>query len=88
MAHARRPRPPYPRAPNWCSGPLFAANVQAAAGVTRAAGKPIIAFSTDASVAARSVYLLSFLPQTEVDRVVDEAVAARTTLLRRADSRE
>ena len=48
-------------------GPLFAANVQAAAGVTRAAGKPIIAFSTDASVAARSVYLLSFLPQTEVD---------------------
>ncbi|MCC0804861.1 penicillin-binding protein activator [Methylobacterium sp. W2] len=57
-------------------GPLFAANVQAAAGVTRGAGKPIIAFSTDASVAARSVYLLSFLPQTEVDRVVDEAVAA------------
>ncbi len=57
-------------------GPLFAANVQAAAGITRAAGKPIIAFSTDASVAARSVYLLSFLPQTEVDRVVDEAVAA------------
>ncbi|WP_019905435.1 penicillin-binding protein activator [Methylobacterium sp. 77] len=57
-------------------GPLFAANVQAAAGVARGAGKPIIAFSTDASVASRSVYLLSFLPQTEVDRVVDESVAA------------
>ena len=58
-------------------GPLFAANVQAAAGPARAAGKPMIAFSTDASVAARGTYLLSFLPQAEVDRVVDEAVAAR-----------
>jgi len=56
-------------------GPLFAANVRAAAGVTRTAGKPIIAFSTDAAVAARGVYLLSFLPQAEVDRIVAEAVA-------------
>lgn len=56
-------------------GPLFAANVQGAAGAARNAGKPVIAFSTDASVAARGVYLLSFLPQAEVDRVVDEAVA-------------
>lgn len=56
-------------------GPLFAANVQAAAAPARAAGKPVIAFSTDAGVAARGVYLLSFLPQAEVDRVVDEAVA-------------
>ena len=57
-------------------GPLFAANVQAAAGVVRAAGKPLIAFSTDAGVAARGTYLLSFLPQAEVDRVVDESVAS------------
>ncbi|GEP02098.1 penicillin-binding protein activator [Methylobacterium oxalidis] len=57
-------------------GPLFAANVQAAAGPARAAGKPVIAFSTDATVAAKGVYLLSFLPQSEVDRVVEEAVAA------------
>ena len=56
-------------------GPLFAANVQAAAGAARTAGKPIIAFSTDAAVAARGVYLLSFLPQAEVDRIVEEAVA-------------
>ncbi len=56
-------------------GPLFAANVQAASAVTRAAGKPLIAFSTDAGVAAKGTYLLSFLPQSEVDRVVDEAVA-------------
>ncbi|SFG70833.1 penicillin-binding protein activator [Methylobacterium gossipiicola] len=56
-------------------GPLFAANVQAAAGAARATGKPVIAFSTDAAVAARGVYLLSFLPQAEVDRIVGEAVA-------------
>lgn len=56
-------------------GPVFAANVQAAAGPARAAGKPVIAFSTDASVASRGVYLLSFLPQPEVDRIVEEEVA-------------
>ncbi|QDI79345.1 penicillin-binding protein activator [Methylorubrum populi] len=56
-------------------GPLFAANVQAAGGVARGAGKPVIAFSTDAAVAARGVYLISFLPQSEVDRIVDEATA-------------
>ncbi|MFD0933936.1 penicillin-binding protein activator, partial [Methylobacterium trifolii] len=56
-------------------GPLFAANVQAAAVPARNAGKPVVAFSTDATVAARGIYLLSFLPQAEVDRVVEEAVA-------------
>ena len=30
---------------------------------------------TDATVAARGIYLLSFLPQAEVDRIVDESVA-------------
>ncbi|AWN46264.1 ethanolamine utilization protein EutM [Methylobacterium terrae] len=57
-------------------GPLFAATVQSAAATARPAGKPVIAFSTDASVAARGVYLLSFLPQTEVDRIIDETTAA------------
>lgn len=56
-------------------GPLFAASVQAAGGAARGAGKPVIAFSTDLGVAARGVYLLSFQPQPEVDRVVDEATA-------------
>ena len=36
---------------------------------------PVIAFSTDASVAARGVYLLSFLPESDVDRIVEYAVA-------------
>ena len=57
-------------------GPLFAANVQAAGALARGAGKPVVAFSTDAGVAARGVYLISFLPQSEVDRIVEEATAA------------
>ena len=35
----------------------------------------MIAFSTDSSVAARGVYLLSFLPESDVDRIVDYAIA-------------
>ena len=54
-------------------GPLFAPSVQAAGQVARQAGRPVIAFSTDSGVAARGVYLLSFLPQPEVDRIVDYA---------------
>ncbi len=54
-------------------GPLFAQAVQGAAQVTRAANRPMIAFSTDASVAARGVYLLSFLAENEVERVVNYA---------------
>ncbi len=56
-------------------GPVFAGSVQAAAAAAKATGKPVIGFSTDATVAARGVYLLSFLPQPEVDRVVEESVA-------------
>ena len=56
-------------------GPLFAASVQSAGQVARQAGKPVIAFSTDASIAASGVYLLSFLAQTEVDRIVNYAAA-------------
>ena len=54
-------------------GPLFAADVRAATGVARPAGKPIIAFSTDLSIASRGVYLLSFLVEGYVDRIVDYA---------------
>jgi ABC-type branched-subunit amino acid transport system substrate-binding protein len=56
-------------------GPLFAASVQSAGQVARQSGRPVIAFSTDASVAARGVYLLSFLAQDEVNRIVDYAAA-------------
>lgn len=56
-------------------GPLFAQSVQAAGQLTRARNVPMIAFSTDANVATRGVYLLSFLPETDVNRIVDYAVA-------------
>lgn len=56
-------------------GPLFAQEVPAAAQVTRQAGIPMIAFSTDASVASQGVYLLSFLPRTDVQRIIPYAAA-------------
>lgn len=52
-------------------GPLFALSVPAAAQVARARGIPMIAFSTDSSVAGRGVYLLSFLPESDVSRIVE-----------------
>lgn len=54
-------------------GPLFASGVREAGRVAKAANRPLIAFSTDASVAARGVYLLSFLVESYVDRIVDFA---------------
>jgi branched-chain amino acid transport system substrate-binding protein len=56
-------------------GPLYSANVRAVAQVVTAAHKPMIAFSTDASAAQPGVYLLSFLVETYVDRIVDYAVS-------------
>src|SRR6266480_1838543 len=52
-------------------GPLFAASVPATAQLTRARGVSVIAFSTDSTVAGRGVYLLSFLPESDVNRIVD-----------------
>jgi ABC-type branched-subunit amino acid transport system substrate-binding protein len=54
-------------------GPLFAQSVPGAAQIARNRGIPLIAFSTDSSVAGRGVYLLSFLPESDVNRIVDYA---------------
>jgi ABC-type branched-subunit amino acid transport system substrate-binding protein len=54
-------------------GPLFAASVPATAQLTRPRGVSVIAFSTDSSVAGRGVYLLSFLPESDVNRIVEYA---------------
>ncbi|HEU4659626.1 MAG TPA: penicillin-binding protein activator [Pseudolabrys sp.] len=56
-------------------GPLFAQSVVAAGQVARSRNIPVIAFSTDATVASRGVYLLSFLPEADVQRIVDYAVS-------------
>ncbi len=54
-------------------GPLFAKSVSAAAPVARAAKVPVIAFSNDRQVAGGGVYLLSFQPAPEVERIVGYA---------------
>lgn len=56
-------------------GPLFSANVSAASAITQPTGRPIMAFSTDASVAKRGVYLLSYTPQDDVRRIVTYAAS-------------
>jgi ABC-type branched-subunit amino acid transport system substrate-binding protein len=56
-------------------GPVFAPAVAGAASVTRPAGLPVVAFSTRADLASRNVYLLSFLPQGDIDRVVSYAAS-------------
>jgi ABC-type branched-subunit amino acid transport system substrate-binding protein len=56
-------------------GPLFAHSVTQAAQVARARNVPVIAFSTDSNVAGRGVYLLSFLPESDVDRIVEYAIS-------------
>jgi ABC-type branched-subunit amino acid transport system substrate-binding protein len=55
-------------------GPLFAAEVNAVAPVTKTARVPVLAFSSDSNVASPGVYLLSFLPENDIDRVVSYSV--------------
>jgi len=57
-------------------GPLFSKSVTAAAAVTRQAGVPMIAFSSDRAVAGNGVYLLSFLAGQDVQRILSYAVGA------------
>jgi branched-chain amino acid transport system substrate-binding protein len=56
-------------------GPLFAQAVGAVGQVARTRNVPVIAFSTDVNVAARGVYLLSFLAESDVRRIVDYAIS-------------
>ncbi len=57
-------------------GPVFANDVRSASAAAKSAGKPMIAFSTDVTVAAPGVYLLSFLIQGYVDRILQYAVSS------------
>lgn len=51
-------------------GPLFSKAVAGAAEAARPASVPVISFSNDAKAAGNGVYLMSFLAEAEVDRVV------------------
>ena len=56
-------------------GPLYAADVREVGRVARGAGKSVIAFSTDTSASSAGTYLLSFLVENYVDRIIDFAAA-------------
>jgi branched-chain amino acid transport system substrate-binding protein len=56
-------------------GPLYAPSVKAISHEARDRGVPVLAFSTDRSVAGDGVYLMGFLPQADTDRVVRYALA-------------
>lgn len=57
-------------------GPLLGQNVTAAGNVLARAGIPMIGFSNDQSVAAPGRYIIGFMPESEVQRVVDYALEA------------
>ena len=56
-------------------GPLFGPSVSAVAPIARDRAVPVLAFSTEKGVAGNGAYLLSFLPQNEVRRVISYAAA-------------
>ena len=54
---------------------MFALTVGPVGQLARARNVPVIAFSTDTNVAARGVYLLSFLPKSDVERIISYAAS-------------
>jgi hypothetical protein len=56
-------------------GPLLAPSVQTVGAIVRGSGRPVFAFSTDTGVAGRGVYLLSFIPQSDVERIISYAAS-------------
>ena len=56
-------------------GPVFSSAVGAVAAPARQAGVPVVAFTTDVSVAGRGVYLISFLPDNDIERAITYAAA-------------
>ncbi len=56
-------------------GPLFATSVKAIAHEARDRGVPVLAFSTDKSVAGDGIFLLGFLPDNDVKRIISYAAA-------------
>jgi hypothetical protein len=56
-------------------GPLFGPSVAAVAPLARDRAVPVLAFSTERGVAGNGAYLISFLPQNEVQRVIAYAAS-------------
>lgn len=60
-------------------GPLLATNLEVAGEILDPAGIPLIGFSNDSRVAAPGRFIIGFIPETEVKRVVDHAVSQGLT---------
>lgn len=60
-------------------GPMFSEEVAAVSVVSRAAGVPIIAFSSDVNSAGQGVFLLSFPPELEIARITQYAMTRGKT---------
>ncbi len=60
-------------------GPILAKNVKASSSEASRSKTPLIAFSTDQTVAGNGTYLLSFPPEAEVARIVDYVSGTGTT---------
>ena len=56
-------------------GPLLSTSVRAVSDAARAAGVPVVAFSSDRTVVGDGIYTMGFFPGDEVKRVVDFAAA-------------
>lgn len=56
-------------------GPLFAKGVEAVAPFARANNATLFSFSTDVTYAGNGVYVLSFLPEDETNRIISYAAA-------------
>jgi len=70
-------------------GPLLSASVRAVADLARAASVPVVAFSSDRTVAGGGVYTMGFFPGDEVRRVIRYAIdqgAQRFALLAPQDA--
>jgi len=60
-------------------GPILAGSVRASSREAQRSRTPLVAFSTDQTVAGNGTYLLSFPPEAEVKRIVDFAASTGAT---------
>jgi hypothetical protein len=60
-------------------GPLFASSVKAIAPLLAGREIPALAFSNDSSAAANNLWLLGFLPEQNISRIVSQAIAQGLT---------
>ena len=60
-------------------GPLFASSVKAIAPLLAGRDIPALAFSNDSSAATNNLWLLGFLPEQNISRIVSQAIAQGLT---------